>query len=102
MMSSLFIVGIPRITGTMEVFDSYPAICFAYTVGIKRTCFMKNHQIFWNISVSGPETEEEKEENDIEDEEKENKNQLLFFKDFKSFLIVLKEYYFLCMVRCYQ
>ena len=36
MMSSLFIIGIPRITGTMEVFDSYPAICFAYTVGKKR------------------------------------------------------------------
>ena len=36
MMSSLFIVGIPRITGTMEVFDSYPAICFAYTIGTKK------------------------------------------------------------------
>ena len=85
----------------MDVFDSYPAICFAYTVGIKRICFMKD-QIFWNISVSGPEPEEETEENKIEDEEKENKNktQLLFYKDFKSFLKVLKEYYFLCMVRC--
>ena len=102
MMSSLFIIGIPRITGTMEVFDSYPAICFAYTVGTKRMCFMKN-PIFRNISVSGPEPEEETEENKIEEEEKENKNknQLLFYKDFRSFLKVLKDYYYLCMVRCY-
>ena len=29
----LVFVGIPRITGTMDVFDSYPAVLFAYTVG---------------------------------------------------------------------
>ena len=63
--------------------------------------FYEKSNILKYFSVSGPEPEEETEENKIEDEEKENKNQLLFFKDFKSFLKVLKEYYFLCMVRFY-
>ena len=57
------------------------------------------HDDIRTILVSEPEPEIE--ENQIEDVEmeKENKLQLLFYKNFKSFLKVLIDYYFLCMVK---
>ena len=43
-------VGIPRITGTMDVFDSYPAVLCAYTVGIYKknsSWLFKNYFSEW-------------------------------------------------------
>ena len=30
---NIFYLGIPRITGTMDIFDSYPAVNFAFKTG---------------------------------------------------------------------
>ena len=56
---------------------------------------MKNHNI-----VSVNKNEEDTEENQVDDGEEENKNksQYLFYQNFKFFLKVLRDYYFLCMV----
>ena len=45
--------------------------------------------------------EDDSQNNKNEDEEKENSNKTkyLYYKSFKSFLIVLRDYYFLCMVK---
>ena len=57
------------------------------------------HDDLRTILVS--ESENGIEENQIVDVEMEKKNkiQLLFYKNFKFFLKVLKDYYFLCMVK---
>ena len=56
---------------------------------------MKNYNI-----VSVNKNEEDTEENQVDDGEEENKNksQYLFYQNFKFFLKVLRDYYFLCMV----
>ena len=80
----------------MDVFDSYPAVLCAYTVGIYKKIL---HDYLRTILVSEPENEIEENQSEDVEMEKENKLQLLFYKNFKSFLRVLKDYYFLCMVK---
>ena len=55
---------------------------------------------YFNI-VSVNKNDEDTEENQVDDGEEENKNksQFLFYKNFKFFLKVLRDYYFLCMVK---
>ena len=57
------------------------------------------HDYLRTILVSEPENEIEENQSEDVEMEKENKLQLLFYKNFKSFLRVLKDYYFLCMVK---
>ena len=59
----------------------------------------KVHIKNYNI-VSVNKNEEDTEENQVDDGEEENKNksQYLFYQNFKFFLKVLRDYYFLCMV----
>ena len=57
------------------------------------------HDYLRTILVSKPENEIEENQSEDAEMEKENKPQLLFYKNFKSFLKVLKDYYFLCMVK---
>ena len=70
-------VGIPKITGTSELFDAYPAIVASYNV----------------IIHSEQQTEQQSQA-----EEDETLPPLLF-SQFERFLCLIKKYFLLCKVR---
>ena len=71
--------GIPKITGTSELFDAHPAIVASYNV----------------IIQSGKQTEQHSQ---TEAEEDETMPPLLF-SQFERFLFLIKKYFLLCKVR---
>ena len=73
-------VGIPKITGTSELFDAYPAIVASYNV----------------IIHSEQQTEQQCQ---TEAEEEEETLPPLLFSQFERFLFLIKKYFLLCKVR---
>ena len=69
-------VGIPKITGTSELFDAHPAIVASYNVIIRAD-----------------------QQSQTEAEEEEETQPPLLFSQFERFLFLIKKYFSLCKVR---
>ena len=72
-------VGIPKITGTSELFDAYPAIVASY-----------------NVIIHSEQQTEQKSQTEAEEEETLPP---LLFSQFERFLFLIKKYFLLCKVR---
>ena len=75
------VAGIPKITGTSELFDAHPAIAASYNV---------------ILAAAQPQDEE------LDEEDQEHSEPPLLFAQFERFLLLIKKYFLLCEVTWYR